>query len=136
MQPEVAPVRWLDRLAVVTLPEEIDLSNGGAVHDSLAAALSQQPAALVVDMSSTTYCDSAGVRAVMLAGQQAAAAGCTLRLVIDSPAVMRVFSLIGADELVEVHERLASALGPAGPADGRHDGGPPPAADGNHDGGR
>ena len=42
------------------------MSNGAAVQEGLLAALGQRPAALVVDMTSTTFCDSAGVRAVVL----------------------------------------------------------------------
>jgi anti-sigma B factor antagonist len=104
------PVQWHGQLAVVTMPEEIDMSNGAAIQEDLLAALGQRPAVLVVDMSSTAFCDSAGVRAVMITGRQAAAAGCELRLVIGSPGVMRVFSITGADQVVDVHDRLVSAL--------------------------
>jgi len=105
-----SPVQWHGPLAVVTMPEEIDMSNGAAIQEDLLSALGQKPAALVVDMTATTFCDSAGVRAVMITGRRAAAAGCELRLVIGSPAVMRVFSITGADQVIDVHDRLASAL--------------------------
>src|ERR1022692_307806 len=95
------------------MPEEIDMSNGAAIQEDLISSLGQRPAVLVIDMTSTTFCDSAGVRAVMITSRQAAAAGCELRLVIGSPGVMRVFSIIGADQVVDVHDRLASALDPA-----------------------
>lgn len=103
---------WHGQLAVVTMPEEIDMSNGAAIQEGLLAALGQRPAALVVDMTSTTFCDSAGVRAVVLTGRQATAAGSELRLVIGSPGVRRVFSVIGADQFVEVYQDLANALAP------------------------
>ena len=98
MQAQPLPVQWHGKLAVVTLPEEIDMPNGIAVQEGLRSALSQRPAALVVDMTPTIFCDSARD------------AGCELRLVISSPGVMRVFSIIGADQLAEVHSGLASAL--------------------------
>jgi anti-sigma B factor antagonist len=110
------------------MPEEIDMSNGAAVEEGLLSALGQRPAALVVDMTSTAFCDSAGVRAVMLTGRKASTDGCELRLVIGSPGVMRVFSVIGAEQLVEVHDNLTSALGPV--PEGQRDGGQPPAEDG------
>jgi anti-sigma B factor antagonist len=113
MQSGRLPVQWHGQLAVVTMPEEIDMSNGAAIQEDLLSALGQRPAALVVDMTSTTFCDSAGVRAVMITGRHAAAAGCELRLVIGSPGVMRVFSITGADQVVEVHDHLASALDPS-----------------------
>jgi anti-anti-sigma factor len=95
------------------MPEEIDMANSGPIQQGLLSALRQRPAALVVDMTPTTFCDSAGVRAIMLTQRQAAAANCHLRLVISSPGVRRVFSLSGADQLAEVHSALASALHPA-----------------------
>ncbi len=33
------PVRWQGQLAVVTMPEEIDISNGDEIHQHLASAL-------------------------------------------------------------------------------------------------
>ena len=104
------PVNWHGQLAVITMPEEIDMSNGAEVQDGLVAALGQRPAVLVVDMTATTFCDSAGVRAIMLSHRQATSQGSELRLVISSPGVHRVFSIIGAGDLVQIHPDLASAL--------------------------
>jgi anti-sigma B factor antagonist len=113
-------VQWRGPLAVVTLPEEIDLSNAPAIQEGLLSALRQRPAALIADMTTTVFCDSAGVRALMLTYKQAVATGCELRLVISSAGVKRVFALIGADQLVEVHEQLDGALGPV--VERQHDG--------------
>jgi anti-sigma B factor antagonist len=104
-------VQWHGQLAVVTLPEEIDLSNAAAIQEGLLAALGERPAALIADLTPTNFCDSAGVRAVMLTYKQAVASGCELRLVIGSGGVRRVFTLIGADQLVAVYAHLDGALG-------------------------
>jgi anti-sigma B factor antagonist len=114
------PVAWHGQLAVISMPEEIDMSNGAEIQDGLLAALGKRPEVLVVDMTPTTFCDSAGVRAIMLTHRQAAAAGCELRLVIASPGVSRVFSIIGAGQLVQIHSELPSALDavPGSPHDG------------------
>lgn len=122
------PVNWHGQLAVVTMPDEVDMANGTAIQEDLLGALAQRPSTLVVDMSQTTFCDSAGVRAIMLTHRQAATAGCQLRLVIGSPGVHRVFSIIGAGELVPVHGDLASALAAALP---QPNGTVPPAASGH-----
>ena len=103
------------------------MSNGAEIQDSLLAALGKRPEVLVVDMTPTTFCDSAGVRAIMLTHRQAAAARCELRLVIASPGVSRVFSIIGAGQLVQIHSELPSALD-AVPGS-QHDGSAP-----SHDG--
>ena len=59
-------------------------------------------------MSATTFCDSAGVNAIISAYQEATANGTQLRLV--AAAVLRIFKLIGADQLMPVHPTLAAAL--------------------------
>ena len=106
------PVDWRGPLAVVSMPEEIDMTNNTEISDDLMATLDQQPAVLVVDMSQTAFCDSGGVRAVVLAHRKAVASGVELRLVIAAPAVRQVFSIIGAERLAEMHTDLASALTP------------------------
>jgi hypothetical protein len=52
---------------------------------------------LIVDMSGTTFCDSAGVQAIIAAHKQAAATDTQLRVV--APAVMRMLTLVGIDQL-------------------------------------
>jgi len=99
--------------AVITMPAEIDMTNAGQVREALLAAVSGQ-ASLIVDMSGTTFCDSAGVQAVVTAGRQAAAAGTQLRLV--ATAVLRIFTVTGADQLIPVYPTLEAALAEA-PAD-------------------
>jgi anti-sigma B factor antagonist len=109
------PVNWRGQLAVITMPEEIDMSNGAEVQEGLLAVLGQHPGVLVVDMTATTFCDSAGVRAIMLSHRQASGQGTEFRLVISSPGVHRVFSIIGAGELVQIHPDLPSALAASQP---------------------
>ena len=47
-------MQWHGQLAVVTMPGEIDMSNSAAIQEALLLAVAQRPAALVVDMTSTT----------------------------------------------------------------------------------
>ena len=120
------PVNWHGQLAVITMPEEIDMSNGAEVQDGLLAALALRPAVLVVDMTGTTFCDSAGVRAIMLSHRQASSQGSELRLVISSPGVHRVFSIIGAGDLVQIHPDLGSALAAGQDSEGPAESAPSP----------
>jgi anti-sigma B factor antagonist len=99
--------------AVVTLPAEVDMANAEAAENELTAALAGQPGALIIDMTHTIYCDSAGVRAVMLTCKRAAEAGCDVRLVITSPTVLRIFTLMGADQHAAIHPDLNSASAPS-----------------------
>jgi anti-anti-sigma factor len=94
---------------VVTLPSEVDTSNGDQIRSDLLLAIDQGAAPLIVDLSTTTFCDSAGVKAIVSAYRRAVTRGSKVRLVITSPMVRRVFALTEADRLVTVYPTLADA---------------------------
>jgi anti-sigma B factor antagonist len=94
------------------------MTNADQVRQALLSAVEPQVTVLIVDMSRTTFCDSAGVQAVIAAYRQAAMTGTQLRLV--ATAVLRIFTVIGADQLIPTYPTVESALAgpPAAPADG------------------
>jgi len=94
--------------AVITLPAEIDAMNADEVRDALLSATGGGVTTLIIDMSGTTFCDSAGVHAVITAYKQAARTGAEVRLVATT--VRRVFRLIGADHLMLTYPTLQAAL--------------------------
>lgn len=100
-------------VAVITLPREIDISNDRHVQDILTRALAGGTAVLIVDASATTFCDCAGVRALVLAQDRAAAAGAQLRLVVVGAVMQRVLDLTGTGLLFDSYPTLAAAV--AGP---------------------
>jgi anti-anti-sigma regulatory factor len=71
-------------------------------------------AVVVIDMSPTTFCDSARVQAIITAYRHAAANGTRLRLV--ATAVLRILTLVGADQLVPIYPTLEAALAGTPPA--------------------
>jgi len=98
-------------IPLVTIAGEIDASNAGEVAERLRAALSNRSEALVVDLSGTTYIDSAGLNvlfelAVALHERQQ-----QLHLVIaQSSPIARMASIVGLDATVPMHPTRASAL--------------------------
>src|SRR5438105_13181591 len=68
------PVRWAGRRAVVTLPDEIDVTNSAQVGAALSQALQDGAAVIIADMTGTTFCASDGVKALIDARTTAAAA--------------------------------------------------------------
>jgi anti-sigma B factor antagonist len=78
---------------VVTLPGEIDMTNADRTGADLQAALAPGVTTVVADMTATTFCDSRGIRALVLAHKHAAASGAELRLVVPSASVLRVMGL-------------------------------------------
>lgn len=102
-------VSWYDRTAVVTLPAEIDLTLADDVREALLSVLNQGAAGLVVDMTATTFCDSAGITALVRAFRRATANGAAMRVAASAQPVLRVFSLVGIDRLIDVHPSVDAA---------------------------
>jgi len=103
---------------VEILPREIDLTNAENVSDRLVKlALSALAVEVVVaDLSGTRFCDSAGVRNLLLAHRRAAESGVELRLAAASEPVLRILELVGVDQLVRMYPDVPTALADAGSA--------------------
>lgn len=110
MSQERYPVLWIGQVAVVTLPYEIDVTIADTVQEELLAVVDTGAALLIADMSKTTFCDSAGVSALVRAFRRATAGGSSMRLVISTPAVRRVLSITGVDRLVDTFPSVAASL--------------------------
>ena len=95
---------------MVTATGEIDLTNAEGLRDTLLSALNEGALGLVVDMTATTFIDSAGVTALVRASRRAAATEATVRLAVVAPAVLRVLNLVGIDQLVQVYPSVADAV--------------------------
>ena len=112
---------WIGQVAVVTLPAEIDVTLADSVRDELLAILGQGATLLIADLSSTEFCDSAGLSSLVRAYRQASTSGSAMRLVVGTPAVQRVLSITGVDRLVDVFPSVAASLaGTPGTADQVH----------------
>jgi anti-sigma B factor antagonist len=100
---------WYGRTAVVRLPAEIDLTIADDVREALLSVLNKGALGLVVDMTATTFCDSAGITALVRASRRAEATGATMRVAATGSAVLRVFSLVGIDRLIDIHPSVEEA---------------------------
>jgi len=99
---------------VVALPAEIDIANSGTVASQLRAAIAPGARVVVADLSMTTFCDSSGVRVLVLARNWATADGVQLQLVAPAGPTLMVLELTGLGRLVPVYPTLREALA-AGP---------------------
>jgi len=113
MSGEHFPVLWIGQAAVVTLPAEIDITNADQVRENLLWVLNQGAVLLVADLSKTTFCDSAGLRALVRTFRRAAAMQSGMRLVVSTRAVERVLAITGLDRLLDIYPSVAASL--AGP---------------------
>jgi anti-sigma B factor antagonist len=99
---------------VVVLPPEIDVTNSGGVYDQLVAVLAPGVDTVIADLTSTSFCDSSGVRAIMHAHERAAASDVRLRLAVSPDgSVRRVFQLTGVGQVVPVYSSLQDAISAA-----------------------
>lgn len=109
------PVEVVEGVPVVTAPEEIDIANAAGLKAALLeAALTEMAepgrALLVVDMSRTRFCDSAGLNALVGAARQARAEGGEVRLVVTGEAVSRIVQLTGVDRVIPIYASLEDAV--------------------------
>ena len=114
---DIYPVRWAGKQAVVTLPEDIDLSNAGQIREQLLTVINRGAAVLIADMTATISCDYAGGEAVIRAYQRAVISGTDLRLVVTAQIVRRVLSYNGLDRLVSIYPSLEAAQAVRAPAE-------------------
>ena len=103
------PVRGTARMTVVTLPAEIDVGNAHRLGKDLQAAFAPGVTIVVADMTATAFCDSGGIRALVLAAKRGAADGAELR-VVPSVRVLRVMTVMGLDCWLKLYPSLHEAL--------------------------
>jgi anti-anti-sigma factor len=103
-------VHWSGRHVVVTMPDEIDLTNSGDLDDLLAAVAAQCPEVMTVDLTATEFCDSAGVSVIAHAHRLVTANGGELRIALGQSRVARIIQLIGLDQIVPLYRDVQQSL--------------------------
>jgi anti-sigma B factor antagonist len=100
----VAPV-------IVELPAEIDVTNSEQVYGRLAAASAPGVEVVIADLTSTSFCDSSGVRAIVRAHESAAARDIRLQLAVPPEgSVRRVLQLTGVGTIMGIYPSLEEAI--------------------------
>ena len=96
---------------VVTAPAEIDSTTAGELRAILFEWHSRGHTTVVVDLTGTQFCDSAGLRELVRAHKRAVADGGGLRLVtVADGAFLRIFTIIGLDGIIPHFATLKQAL--------------------------
>jgi anti-sigma B factor antagonist len=108
-----AAVKPLVVPAIVGLPAELDITNAAQAEAELCAAFGPGVTVVIGDMSRSAYCDSSGIRCLVVAHDLATTRNAELRLAVTSEAVLRALKLTGIDRLLNLYPSLEAALGPA-----------------------
>lgn len=95
---------------IVTLPDEIDITNADRVAADLETAFHPGVTVVIADMTWTTFCDSAGARTLLRASDLAARGDTELRLVVRPGIVHRALKILGFDRLLRIYPTLVAAL--------------------------
>jgi anti-anti-sigma factor len=96
---------------VVAIAGEIDASNAKEIADRLRAALSNRSETLVVDLSDTTYIDSAGLNVLFELSTALHERQQELHLIVGQPSpIARMVTIVGLDAAVQTHPTRTAAL--------------------------
>ncbi|MFD9458623.1 STAS domain-containing protein [Streptomyces sp. NPDC059985] len=95
----------LDEAVAVRVIGEMDLTTGPHLSRALAEALrhASPTRPLVVDCSRLTFCDSAGLNALLIARQTAQKAGIDIRLDSPNHQIQRLLDITGTVSLFPLH---------------------------------
>jgi len=102
-------------VAVAAVEGEVDSSNVREVGQRLRALLTNRSTELVVDLTGTTYIDSAGINLLFELAGELTDRQQRLQLVVPaSTPVLRMLTIAGLTEAVATHDTRAAALAPPG----------------------
>jgi len=108
--PDVSgPSGVISAVPVVTAPEEIGIATAYTLRAALTSA-ARGHATVIVDMTRTHACDTAGLHVLVRAHRRALARGGELRLVFASPDVRRLFAITGLDRVIRHFASMDEAL--------------------------
>lgn len=96
---------------MVSLPGEVSYFNATQVHDELMAALEPGVTTVILDLTLTTFFDSAGLSKIAVARRLATAYHIDLRAVVpQSSALAGFFASSGFDRVLAIYPTLRAAL--------------------------
>ena len=101
----------INGVPVVTAPAEIDITTAGQLRAVLLRSAARGQPTIVVDMTRTRFCDSAGLTVLVRAHTQALADGGGLRLVMPADgSVLLIFAMTGLHQIIPLFDTLDEAL--------------------------
>jgi anti-sigma B factor antagonist len=104
------PVSPLVVPEIVTLPDEVDINNARRLGADLITAMRPGVSVVIADMTLTEFCDSSGIRHLLIARDYASENGIDLRVVVSSRAIRRTLGVMGVDTMLQLYPTLMAAL--------------------------
>ncbi len=97
-------------VVVVRVDGDVDVANTLALRDTLAEAMSNERATVLLDLGGVDFLDSAGVGLLVSAHRRAQASSRVLAIADVSPTVARVLQLTRTDRVLRVLPSVEEAL--------------------------
>ncbi len=111
-RPAELGLRVAGDVPVATLDGDVDMGNARHLRNSLLAGVDNRAPGLVLDLSRTTYLDSAGVHVVFEVARKLHARQQELRVVVPiGAAIRRVLVLTSVSSVAPMHESVDDAVG-------------------------
>ncbi|MFJ9448453.1 STAS domain-containing protein [Kitasatospora sp. NPDC101235] len=99
---------------VLHLHGEVDHDQRQRLESVLERAVAERPPRLVVDLAGLSFCDSTCLNVLLKTRIAARAAGIPLVLAAPTSQTRRLLEIIGADEVLTVHDSVRAALAGTG----------------------
>ncbi|KUH85419.1 MULTISPECIES: STAS domain-containing protein [unclassified Mycobacterium] len=96
-------------IAVLEVGGDVDLATVPVFQAAITEALTQEPSALVVDLSAVDFLASAGLQA-LVATHESVSKAARFAVVADGPATSRPIQLTGLDQVFSLYSTLDEAL--------------------------
>jgi anti-sigma B factor antagonist len=96
---------WQGGQVCVSVVGEIDLLTAASLVEAATEPLPKSPTVLVLDLSQVTFCDSAGVAALVKIYHKATATGAELRIRGARDMVRHVLEISGVDRVITLEDR-------------------------------
>ncbi|MBE2317328.1 STAS domain-containing protein [Solirubrobacter sp. CPCC 204708] len=104
-------VEWHGDFPVAVVTGEIDASNVAEVGAAVRGLVTNQSSVLVVDLTPTTYLDSAGINLMFSLGDELRSRQLSLRLVIaPDSSIARMLKITGLDKTYPTFPTVEAAL--------------------------
>jgi anti-anti-sigma factor len=101
--------KWIDGIPVLTARGDLDMLTSSELAEAISAALINEPAALIIDLTNVTFLASAGM-ALLMATQNDLGEERQLAIVASGSVTKRPMALVGLDLVLKLHPTLDGAL--------------------------
>lgn len=110
MDAQLCTENWVGQVAVVAASGDLDMLTAPQLRDAVQAALSKEPAGLIVDLTKVEFLGSAGMQVLMETHNQIDGAQTRFAVVAEGPATSRPLKITGIADLIDMFSSLEAAL--------------------------